>query len=226
LRSGYEFTLQGPTRILVELQWAMAQRFYAIDVDLEAMLKRASVLEVSGRTIRILAPNDLLLVLSVHTAKHMFERLSWLVDIAALISTAPLDWREVSRKSKQYGLRRILAAALTAAAAISAISLPAEAALVREDLKAGALTNALVANAFCGGALYPPRTIGYFAMYARLRESGRDRLRIATRLALTPGPGEWSMVKLPGALFPLYILVRVLRLIRRGFRALLRMGHF
>ncbi|MGA3212866.1 MAG: nucleotidyltransferase family protein [Terriglobales bacterium] len=225
LRYGYEFTLRSSTRILVELQWAMAQRFYAVDFDLETMLYRAKTLTVSGRPIRILAPDDLLLALAVHAAKHMFERLSWLVDIAALISAMSLNWEKVARESRRYGIWRIVSVAINAAAAISGISVPAEALQGLGDPKVSAMSNLLLSNGLNAGALFPPRTTGYFAIFFRLRERLQDRLRMARRLVFKPGPSEWSMVRLPELLFPLYVPIRVFRLICRAARAILRFGN-
>jgi hypothetical protein len=53
----------------------------------------------------------------------------------------------------------------------------------------------------------------------RLRERRADRLRFLSRLAFTPGPGEWKAVRLPVAFFPLYRLVRVGRLAARLMKA-------
>jgi hypothetical protein len=53
----------------------------------------------------------------------------------------------------------------------------------------------------------------------RLRERKADRLKFLQRLALTPGPNEWSAVRLPAPLFPLYRVVRLSRLAARLVRA-------
>jgi hypothetical protein len=52
----------------------------------------------------------------------------------------------------------------------------------------------------------------------RLRERPGDRLRFLTRLAFTPGPGEWQTLKLPRVLSPLYRAVRMRRLAARFTR--------
>jgi hypothetical protein len=72
--------------------------------------------------------------------------------------------------------------------------------------------------AMAEGAEYEVESISYFRLMLRLRERWRDRLRFLWRLASTPGPGEWSAVRLPDRLFPLYWLVRVFRLAARVLR--------
>jgi hypothetical protein len=62
---------------------------------------------------------------------------------------------------------------------------------------------------------YEEEKLSYFRLMMRLRERRWDRVRFASRLALTPGPGEWQAVRLPRPLFPLYRIVRLARLAAR-----------
>jgi hypothetical protein len=59
-------------------------------------------------------------------------------------------------------------------------------------------------------------SLSYFLLMMQLRERSSDRLRFATRLALTPGPSEWNAVRFPPQLFPLYRVVRLARLLGRA----------
>jgi len=58
-------------------------------------------------------------------------------------------------------------------------------------------------------------SLGYFRQMIVLRERTRDKIRFLHRLALTPGMGEWSAIRLPAPLFPLYRIVRLFRLMGR-----------
>jgi hypothetical protein len=62
---------------------------------------------------------------------------------------------------------------------------------------------------------YRTDSIDYFRLMLRLRERPSDRLRLVSRLAFTPSVNEWQLVRLPGALFPLYRAVRMYRLAGR-----------
>ena len=55
----------------------------------------------------------------------------------------------------------------------------------------------------------------YFLLVRRLRERSMDRWRYLGRLLWTPGVGELAAVSLPGALFPLYRVVRLGRLLKK-----------
>jgi len=62
---------------------------------------------------------------------------------------------------------------------------------------------------------YSAESLHYFRLMLQLRERWSDRARFAQRLLFTPSVGEWSVVRLPAPLFPLYRVIRVLRVARR-----------
>ena len=62
---------------------------------------------------------------------------------------------------------------------------------------------------------FNPESVTYFRLMMELRERRRDQFSFWWRLLFTPGAGEWSAVRLPGPLFPLYRAVRVFRLAGR-----------
>jgi hypothetical protein len=65
---------------------------------------------------------------------------------------------------------------------------------------------------------YSVESLRYFRLMMRLRERWVDRARFLWRLASTPGPGEWGVIRLPASLFPLYRVIRLFRLAARPFR--------
>ncbi|HEX4424593.1 MAG TPA: nucleotidyltransferase family protein, partial [Terriglobales bacterium] len=109
LASGYEYTFDGPLgRNLVELKWQILPRFYTINFDVDAMFRRATTVKLGGRSLRTLCPEDLLLVLCIHAAKHGWSQLSWLCEITKL-AQQPLDWSVIEEQSKNLGIERIVA---------------------------------------------------------------------------------------------------------------------
>ena len=62
---------------------------------------------------------------------------------------------------------------------------------------------------------FDPESVAYFRLMMDLRERRRDRATLVWRLWVTPGTGEWSAVRLPDVLFPLYRVVRMIRLAGR-----------
>jgi hypothetical protein len=164
------------------------------------------------------APEDLLLVLSVHAAKHAWKKLIWLCDIAQILKREKLDWATVVRRARKFGIERILhiTLLLTNELCLSSIPAPIEHAAVA-DQAAASLAHEIAERMF-RGIFYGEQQVSYFWLMMRLRERRADRLRFLTRLAFTPGPGEWEAIRLPKILFPLYRVVRLGRLASRLVR--------
>ena len=219
IASGYECTFDSPAgRNLLELQWALQPRFYAVDFDMDGLFERAVNVAIVGRRVKTPSPEDLLLVLSVHAAKHVWGRLIWLCDIAQILKLGKLNWDWVQAHARTFGIERILHVTLLLANHLLATAIPAPIEKsILEDRAARAFADE-IAVGMARGVSYEKQQVSYFRLMMRLREHRADRLRFLTRLTFTPGPGEWEVVRLPKPLFPLYRLVRLARLASRFAR--------
>jgi len=216
IASGYECTFDSPAgKNLLELKWALQPRFYSVDYDLDGLFKHAENVPFAGRILKTLSPEDLLLVLSVHAAKHVWGRLIWLCDIDRILQRDQLNWDWVSEYARELGVERILRITLCLAHRFlrTKIPSPMESSILG-DKTVQAFADK-IAVAVVAGTTYEDRQISYFRLMMQIRERPADRLRFLTRLAFTPGPGEWEKVRLPRFLFPLYRVVRLARLASR-----------
>jgi hypothetical protein len=216
LESGYEWTFDSPAGPnLLELQWALEPRFYAVDFDMDRLFERAVKVTVAGRRMKMPCPEDLALVLSVHAAKHAWGRLIWLCDIAQVLKRENLNWDLVQSRAREFGIERILFITLLLANQLLAMPIPGtlEAAIL-EDSTARVIADE-IAGTMGAGVSYSVEQVSYFRLMMRVRERRLDRWRFLGRLTLTPGLGEWEAVRLPRVLFPLYRVVRLARLAGR-----------
>jgi hypothetical protein len=219
IASGYECTFDSPAgKNLLELQWALQPRFYAVDFDMAGLFERAVNVEVVGHRVKTPSPEDLLLVLSVHAAKHVWGRLIWLCDIAQILKLGNLNWDLVQARAEKFGIERILHVTLLLGNRLLGTPIPAPIdGPMLEDRAAGAFADEIAVDV-ARGVTYEEQQVSYFRLMMQLRERKADRLRFLTRLTFTPGPGEWEAVRLPRPLFPLYRLVRLARLASRFAR--------
>jgi len=220
LKSGYECPFDGTAgRNLLELQWGILPRFYAIDFDMGSLFDRAVNISVAGQPMRTPCAADLFLILSAHAAKHVWGRLVWLCDIARLMNLPGLDWHWIMSQAEELGIARILRVTMLTANRLLGAAVPAAAQDgLSEDRTAARLAEEVQTHIVSPGA-YDVESLAYFRLMMRLRERQADRLRFLTRLAFTPGPSEWKAVRLPGPLFPLYRMVRLSRLAAKLVRA-------
>ena len=214
LKSGYEYTFDGARgRNLLELKWQILPRFYSIGFDVNEFFQRASVVTIEGQRLRTLCDQDLMLVLCVHAAKHAWKQISWLCDIVQLARSRTLDWAALQVKAERLGITRIVAVTFLLAYKLLGAALPAEFEM-EKDADAETLAQRIVQLIMAEGE-FDPESMAYFRLMMELRERTRDRISFWWRLLSTPGAGEWSAVRLPGPLFPLYRVVRVFRLAGR-----------
>jgi hypothetical protein len=213
LETGYEYSFGSACgQNLLELQWRIVPRFYSIDFDVSDFFDRADEISLGGRSMRTLCPEDLLLALSVHAAKHAWVQLSWLCDIAELARSRHLDWNAIRSEAQRLGIERIVKLNLLLAHRLLGLPLPST--RFKEDPQTAALADEFV-SIIRQSADYNTESIPYFRLMMHLRERWQDRARFLWRLALTPSVSEWSTVRLPKPLHPIYRVVRLWRLSKR-----------
>jgi hypothetical protein len=219
IHSGYEYGFDLPdAQNILELKWRLLPRFYSIDFDVAAFFDRAITIEVGGYPVRTLCPDDLLLVLCVHAAKHAWSELSLLWDISQLIQSRPIHWDSVYEQADQLGIRRILDVNLVLVPILMGDPFPLadpKRLETRRDIRD--LTSRILAI-IRESEQVDTESVSYFRLMLSLRERWRDRARFLWRLLMTPGSGEWSVMSLPAWLFPFYQVVRMLRLAARLIR--------
>jgi len=210
LQSGYEYMFDAPAgRNLLELQWAIQPRFYAVDFSAEELFERAIAVSVAGRMVRTPSFEDSFILLSLHAAKHLWAKLIWICDLARIMKMNHLGWSQIKDRVERFRIRRILTLNLLLANRLLGASIPSQASEMLED---GIEDLAAKIEGFVpGGAPFHMESVAYFRCMLRLREHPGDRVRFASRLLLTAGPGEWASLKLPDFLFPAYRLVRLSR---------------
>ena len=222
LRTGYERSFDSAAgKYLVELQWATLPHFYAVDLDVKDLLARAGKIVVGECEMPCLSLEDSVLVLCLHAAKHLWMRLIWLTDIAETLRPQPqtraIDYSLVFARARALGIARVLGVSFWLVKTVLRVALPKAAEeMIAPDSKVPALGSEF-AERLARGEGYGFDSTEYFRLILRLRERRGDRWRCLWRLMWTPGVGEIEAVRLPEALFPLYRLVRIGRLVLKVF---------
>jgi hypothetical protein len=218
LRNGYERSFDSAAgKYLVELQWGLLPRFFAVDFRMEDLLARSCPASLGGREVLGLSPEDSLLVLCLHAAKHLWMRLIWICDIAETMRTQKVNWATVYVRARDLGILRIVGVSLRLAQTLLDLSLcePAQT-IVSGDAEVAMLGEQFAAR-LVRSATYDFESTKYFRLILKLRERRSDQWRYLWRLVWTPGEGDLATVRLPEALFPLYRALRAVRLMRKFF---------
>jgi hypothetical protein len=230
MRSHYEFALVNKERgSMVELKWNIAERYLSFPIDAGRLWKRLRPVPLDGRNVLTFSPEDMLLICCIHGTKHLWTQLLWVCDVARLVHTQPkLDWEWVMEEADRLSARRILFLGLLLSKDLLEVSLPASVEeRVGSDPAVKRLADAATARLFDSG-LPAPGVWETTRFQLKARERLKDRVTHCYRLAAGVTPEDWMARPLPDFLFPLYYVIRPVRLIwKYGLKTLRRMwyGH-
>jgi len=121
----YRF-VRPPARVLIELHTERTLRYFPRPMPIEEFFQRKTIAIIDGHSIPALSPEDEFVLISIHGAKHFWERLMWISDIAAMVHNHPqLDWERVHRSSADIGAQRMVNVALLLAERLLRVAVPA-----------------------------------------------------------------------------------------------------
>lgn len=110
----------------VELHWAISRRSTLVPFSMEQLWSRRGQIRLENDTFAALSAEDHLLILCVHGARHLWERIIWVLDLDVLIrSTGSFDWDGLFAESHRLGCHRMLLLGLLLVRQLFATPLPA-----------------------------------------------------------------------------------------------------
>ena len=207
--------------IPLELQWGVTEASFSFPIEFQPLWDRRRTVFLLGRTTPDLSVEDTLLILCVHGAKHGWNRLIWVCDIAELLrANSHIDWNWLIEHAEKLGGRRMLLFGLHLASTLLDTSLPEKIELqVRADRTIDILgrqvSEELLRGAYEPSGILEERPF----LYMKLREHWRDRWQLFLHYCpeyfarmVTPNALDHVFLPLPNALSSLYYVVRPLRL--------------
>lgn len=198
--------------MIVELHWEVAPAHFASVPISEGVWERATAVNLFGTKVPCPSPEDLLLALAVHGTKHLWERLAWVCDVAALVNShAEFDWPYVQRCARAAHVERMLSLVLRLARGLAGAELPAGLFNDSDGETLSRLAAEVTAVMFSGTEYVPIGFVRNVRFNLRARSGLRERLDYL-RFILTPTDGDLAAVALPAGMSFGYYLLRPLRL--------------
>lgn len=205
--------------VWLELHTAIVPTYYSAGTSSDDLWDRLVDAHIGRYRVPALAITDDLEALCVHGSKHRWERLIWIVDVAMMSRLlAAEDWQQLWDAARHNGTLRMVHLGLLLASDLCAAAIPSSVVRsARGDRVAVGLASEV------GRDLFDPRSHRADALvfHTRMRERSVDRVRYLFNVFFTASGADWEALALPRGLFPLYALIRPLRLsLKYGRRAL------
>ena len=216
-RSKCECAFQNKERgSIVEIHWTPVPTYFADIGHIQQYLDRIEKDIIGSTKISTFCPEDLLIVLSVHGARHLWHSLKWICDLDRVIRINPeLDWEAIVDIAKKCSISRMVYSGLLLASSLLYSPIP-EHILVKcnNDPKTKTLATLFDSQLFLTSRKYGE---GFWTnrIRTKLLERRRDKIRYTLGMIFRLSEDDVTWIKLPQWCYPSYYLLRPVNLTRR-----------
>jgi hypothetical protein len=199
-------------QMCVDLHWEFTARNFSLPLPVEEMFGRLQRVRISGADILSFAPEDLLLILCLHAAKHHWHRLEWVFTMDAFIRRHPaLDWAGILQRAGTMHLTRIVATGLRLVRELFDCPLPDP---VWKWVEACRHSRGLATDAvaWIRAGVVKPSPMQLRRFHARGREGLWQRVQYWLGAAFTPSEKDYA-VELPAGFSWAHYFTRPVRLL-------------
>ena len=189
-----EYLFRRPaTQRVVELHTEHTFRYYPKPMPIEDLFARRRSVLVDGQEMPALSLEDELILNCIHGAKHFWERLMWVSDIAAVVARHPeINWEVAEHRAAQVGADRMLLVGVLLGSMLLNIPLPSALAhKIQRDHAAQSLCRRILTwLPFAGAA--PPALPKRALFRLQMAGGGFTGLAYLSRLSLSPTQEDWD----------------------------------
>ncbi|MEM9542794.1 MAG: nucleotidyltransferase family protein [Cyanobacteria bacterium P01_E01_bin.42] len=220
LQTNYEDALvNSETGIKIDIHWGFNPPYFATNISIDDIFKRAGSLKIGHMELPDLTPEDLLLVLCLNGAKDGWYELQRICDIHEFLKTYPdFNWQSFWQRGIECNCVRIVLLGLELVRLFFQVSIPE---FIGEEIARDTIVKKL------GRQIYE-RLIdnrereysllqrAYFPL--RLQRGIQSKIYYCWNLLLPITERDLDSIVLPRSLFPLYYPLRFIRLpIKYGY---------
>jgi hypothetical protein len=193
LRWACEMTYTSASGTSVDLHWRLTPSHYPVQLDPEVLWRSKTILTVAGAVLPTLAPEALVLLLAVHGAKHCWEAIGWVADVARLLAAHPdLDWQRLLHLARETRCERPVLLASSLVHEVMETPVPNE---ILSAIQASREVQRLQAHVLHRWRYRPaesPQSTELLRFAALLARNRRDLLTHVQGLIFWPTQAEWS----------------------------------
>jgi hypothetical protein len=220
LAHAWEVELANRHGLVVDLHRSLVARHLARGPRTAELFDRRRTVTLDGRAVSTLGREDTLLALCLGGTSELWSRLKYVVDVAELLqSPGGHDWPALLGRARRDRMLRMVLLGVSLGCDHAGLPLPEP---VAATLSGAPRVKALRRQAWRRLFARGDAALGYLErnrFWLAARDRTGDRVASLWLRLWTPTVNDWRFVPLPDALYPLYYLVRPIRL---GWHALTR----
>ena len=196
LQTKYEYAFTHLVKnIHLDMHWRFLPKYFALPEATELFWDRLGSVSIAGREVRILSPENQLLFLCGHGARHGWNGLSLICDLSALLQRhCAINWEEILRKAKRMRIKRMLLVGLLLAHNLLQMPLAPE---IWREIKKDRGARKLVSRVSNSLFQKSKNSVGQYLFFLQVRERLRDRIQYCLRLVMTPSERDCAILPLP-----------------------------
>ena len=203
------------TGIVTELHWDFHGPFFYLPLETDYFYDSLKTVDINGFNVSSFTPENLLIILCIHNAKHDWEKLGWICDISQLIQNYKMDWTLILEKSGQLGIQRIVNINFSLANDLFELKLPED---ILNSLNSDPVIkkiSLLIKSRLFSEATYEFSLINKLFFDLRKRESLYYGIKDCILGLTVPAYPDFESLRLPEFFYPLYYLFRPIKLLKR-----------
>jgi putative nucleotidyltransferase-like protein len=221
---GKHWAFKCENRLTLEIHWRFGEKSFGSQLEPADVWSSVRSSTLSGRSLQVIPPEQMLVLLSIHLASHQWRRLNWICDITAIVNSKPdIDWEVLLRTARRVGCERMLLVSLLLSKNLLGSSLPRDI-----DERSGKdKVSALIVREVSDG-LFTETKPEFWRIdcvrYAIIqRERQKDRFQafithVLRKVSLRPNSADAESPRLPTSLSLLHYITRPMRLWKAGIQ--------
>lgn len=217
LKTQREYLFTSPKGFILEIHWNIQGPHVYLPTEHNFLYKDLEIVKINNFKIFSFNPENLILILSLHSAKHNWEYLSLLCDISTLIESQNINWDNILEKAEKLFIKRIFAINILLIKDLLNLKIPEN---VLINLFSDTYSLKIVNNLKKKILNDESNLIIFEKIIIDLKK--REQLKygiIDCSYSITrPSYADFKDINLPKRLFALYYFIRPFLLIRRYFR--------
>jgi Uncharacterised nucleotidyltransferase len=207
--------VQRDTKLIAEFHTERTFRYHPRPLPIEKLLARRCFLSFDGQDVPVLSVEDELVLICIHGAKHLWARLLWIADVAALIFRQSVNWNRALSAAREVCAERMLRVGLLLASEVLDARLPDQVrGFVHADAGAKRMA-ARIAQALPKGGFAARGLLSRAAFRIHMRGGLLSGTTYLLRLSLSPTEEDWTHGKEEKGTWMLDAATRPFRLARK-----------